>query len=260
MSKERRKVRTGRVVSDKMDKTVVVAVRWSQRNRLYRKPMRRITKFYAHDATNDCSLGDLVRIEETRPISRQKNWRVIDVLERREVAEVRPMELDREFLESQMRGQDAEAETEVEVQEDAVALALDVAEEPDTGDSEAVAEAETLALEEAVLEMDAPEEIEEHSALDDAEEPAPIDDAEEPTAIDDVEEPSAIDDDDEPTAIDDANEPTTLSDADEPTAIDDAEEPVALDDAEEPTAINDADDAPTAEAAEADAPEEEKQP
>ena len=95
MSKERRKVRTGRVVSDKMDKTVIVSVQWSQRHRLYRKPIRRATKFYAHDATNDCSNGDLVLIEETRPISRQKNWRVIEVLERRDVADVRPMELDR---------------------------------------------------------------------------------------------------------------------------------------------------------------------
>ena len=191
MSKERRKVRTGRVVSDKMDKTVVVAVRWSQRNRLYRKPMRRITKFYAHDATNDCSLGDLVRIEETRPISRQKNWRVIDVIERREVAEVRPMELDREFMESQMRGQDTEADTEVEVQEeDAVA----VTEEPETAVAEALAAAEALALEQAVAEMDAteePEEIEEPAALDEAEEPVAVEEPEEPSAVEEAEEPVA---------------------------------------------------------------------
>lgn len=153
MSKERRKVRTGRVVSDKMDKTVVVAVRWSQRHRLYGKPIRRITKFYAHDATNDCSTGDLVQIEETRPISRLKNWRVIDVLERRDVAEVRPMELDREFMESQMRGQDAQAEVieEDAVVEEQVAVAGETVDEVDV-------DAEALALEEAVAEMDAPEE------------------------------------------------------------------------------------------------------
>ena len=114
MSKERRKNRTGRVVSDKMDKTVVVAVQWSQRNRLYGKAQRRITKFYAHDKANECSLGDLVRIEETRPISRKKNWRVIDIIERREVAEVQPMELDRSVMEAQMRGQ-ASTETDDEV-------------------------------------------------------------------------------------------------------------------------------------------------
>ena len=164
MSKERRKVRTGRVVSDKMDKTIVVAVQWSQRNRLYRKPVRRITKFYAHDATNNCSNGDLVRIEETRPISRQKNWRVIDVIERREVAEVRPMELDRAFMESQMRGQDAETR--------AIEEAAAVADEPESDfvetddDVEVDAAAEALALEEAVAELEALEQAEELTALD----------------------------------------------------------------------------------------------
>jgi small subunit ribosomal protein S17 len=174
MSKELRKVRTGRVVSDKMDKTVVVAVQWSQRNRLYRKPMRRITKFYAHDAANDCSTGDLVRIEETRPISRLKNWRVIDVIERREVAEVRPMELDRAFMESQMRGQDVEAQ----------ALEEAVADEPqsDVTQSEAEAEAEALALEEAVAELEALEQAEEPAALDVDEETIDI----EPHGSDDV--------------------------------------------------------------------------
>ena len=109
MSRERRKLRTGRVVSDKMDKTIIVAVQWSQRDRLYRKPQRRITKFYADDSNNSCSLGDLVRIEETRPISRLKSWRLVDIIERREVAEVMPVELDQAFMESQMRGQDSEA-------------------------------------------------------------------------------------------------------------------------------------------------------
>ncbi len=228
MSKERRKVRTGRVVSDKMDKTVVVAVRWSQRNRLYRKPMRRITKFYAHDATNDCSLGDLVRIEETRPISRQKNWRVIDVLERREVAEVRPMELDREFMESQMRGQETEADVEAEVQEEAV-VAVDVVEESDAVDAAAIAAAEALALEEAVAEMDAPEEIEEPTALDSDDSPAV--ETEEPVAVDDAE-----------------------------VATVETEEPTATESDEEPTALDDSDDPLTAEASGPDAPQEEKQP
>jgi small subunit ribosomal protein S17 len=92
-----------------MDKTIIVAVQWSQRDRLYRKPQRRITKFYADDSNNSCSLGDLVRIEETRPISRLKSWRLVDIIERREVAEVMPVELDQAFMESQMRGQDSEA-------------------------------------------------------------------------------------------------------------------------------------------------------
>ena len=94
----RRKDRVGRVIGDKMEKTVVVAVRWQQRHRLYRKSLRRITKFYAHDGDGRCRLGDLVRIEETRPISRMKRWRVIDILERREVVDVKPIELDEGIL------------------------------------------------------------------------------------------------------------------------------------------------------------------
>lgn len=98
MAKERRKVRVGEVVSDKMDKTVVVAVRWRQRHPLYGKAVPRITKFYAHDGESRCRLGDVVRIEEMRPLSRLKRWRVIEVVRRREIAEVKPVELDRELL------------------------------------------------------------------------------------------------------------------------------------------------------------------
>ena len=98
MAKERRKVRTGRVIGDKMDKTVVVAVSWSKRHRIYGKSLRRITKFYAHDRENQYRLGDLVRIEETRPLSRMKRWRVIDLLDRREVADVKPIDLDEGIL------------------------------------------------------------------------------------------------------------------------------------------------------------------
>ncbi len=98
MSKERRKVRVGRVVSNKMEKTVVVAVQWQQRHPIYKKSLRRVARFYVHDKDSQCKLGDLVRIQETRPISRTKHWRVLDVLERREVAEVKPAELDEGIL------------------------------------------------------------------------------------------------------------------------------------------------------------------
>ena len=87
MARERRKVRVGRVVSDKMDKTVVVAVEWESRHQLYGKLQRRVTKFYAHNPENRARLGDLVRIEETRPLSRLKRWRVLEVLGHREVVE-----------------------------------------------------------------------------------------------------------------------------------------------------------------------------
>ncbi len=93
-----RKVRVGEVISAKMDRTVVVAVRWQQRNLIYKKPRRRITKLYAHDNENQCRLGDVVRIEETRPLSRTKRWRLLEIVERREVAEVKPVELDEGIL------------------------------------------------------------------------------------------------------------------------------------------------------------------
>ena len=70
----------GRVVSDRMDKTVVVAVEWRQRHPLYGKSVKRVTKFHAHDEENRCKMGDVVNIMETRPLSRTKRWRVTSVL------------------------------------------------------------------------------------------------------------------------------------------------------------------------------------
>jgi small subunit ribosomal protein S17 len=77
-----RKVREGLVVSDKMDKTVVVSVEDRVKHALYGKVMRRTSKLKAHDETNDCGIGDRVRIMETRPLSATKRWRVVEVLER----------------------------------------------------------------------------------------------------------------------------------------------------------------------------------
>lgn len=86
MEKKRgqRKVRVGRVVSDKMDKTVVVAVETFVRHPLYGKVVRRTKKFKAHDENNACRVGDKVRIMETRPLSKEKRWRVVEILERAE--------------------------------------------------------------------------------------------------------------------------------------------------------------------------------
>ena len=77
-----RKVREGLVVSSKMDKTVVVAVTDRVRHRRYGKTLQRTRKFYAHDEVNDAREGDRVRIAETRPLSRLKRWRLVEVLER----------------------------------------------------------------------------------------------------------------------------------------------------------------------------------
>ena len=77
-----RTMKVGRVVSDKMDKTVVVAVNYVRTHPLYKKRITRTSKFYAHDENNECKAGDLVRIEETRPMSRQKRWVVREIVER----------------------------------------------------------------------------------------------------------------------------------------------------------------------------------
>ncbi|MBP7331066.1 MAG: 30S ribosomal protein S17 [Firmicutes bacterium ADurb.Bin373] len=79
-----RKVLTGRIVSDKMDKTVVVAVESLVRHPLYQRTIRRTKKFKAHDEENSCRIGDKVKMMETRPLSKEKRWRIIEILERAE--------------------------------------------------------------------------------------------------------------------------------------------------------------------------------
>jgi small subunit ribosomal protein S17 len=80
--RERRKVLVGRVLSNRMDKTVVVQVERKQRHRLYGKVIASRKKYKAHDAENACQIGDLVRMVEARPLSREKRWVVTEVLER----------------------------------------------------------------------------------------------------------------------------------------------------------------------------------
>jgi small subunit ribosomal protein S17 len=80
MVRGRRKIRVGRVVSNKMDKTVVVAVEWRQTHPLYDKSVKRVTKFHAHDEDNGSKVGDVVNIMETRPMSKTKRWRVTQVV------------------------------------------------------------------------------------------------------------------------------------------------------------------------------------
>lgn len=83
-AKTRRMTKMGVVVSDKMDKTVVVAVENRRRHPLYRKTVARTKKFHAHDEKNECIVGDIVRIEESRPRSRLKRWVVYEIVERAE--------------------------------------------------------------------------------------------------------------------------------------------------------------------------------
>jgi small subunit ribosomal protein S17 len=83
---KKRKIRVGRVVSNKMDKTVVVTVESHRAHPLYKKRVRRINRFKAHDEQNTCHIGDVVRIEETRPLSKDKCWRVVEILKKGEPA------------------------------------------------------------------------------------------------------------------------------------------------------------------------------
>ena len=81
---EVKSVRTlqGKVVSDKMDKTIVVAVERKVQHELYKKGMKQTIKFKAHDENNECNIGDIVKIMQTRPLSKQKRWRLVEILER----------------------------------------------------------------------------------------------------------------------------------------------------------------------------------
>ena len=89
----KRKNRFGRVVGNRMDKTVVVAVETPSRHPLYQKTIKRAVKYKARDEKNECRLGDMVRIVETRPLSRHKRWRVAEIITKGEVAEVQPKEI-----------------------------------------------------------------------------------------------------------------------------------------------------------------------
>ena len=82
MDRNLRKTRTGVVVSDKMDKTIVVAVKDNVRHPLYKKIMKRTVKFKAHDEKNECGIGDRVRVMETRPLSKDKRWRLVKIVEK----------------------------------------------------------------------------------------------------------------------------------------------------------------------------------
>lgn len=88
ITKHQRKVRLGRVVSDKMDKTVVVAVGRQFSHPIYKKILRRTRKYKAHNEDNQAKAGDIVRIVETRPLSKEKRWRVAEIVSRGEIIEL----------------------------------------------------------------------------------------------------------------------------------------------------------------------------
>ena len=176
MARFMRKARVGAVVRTNQDKTAIVEMVWKQRHRLYRKQMRRVARFYVHDEENQCRLGDTVRIEETRRISKNKHWRLIAILERKEVADVRPIDLETDvgqeitqprILAAETRAAAAEAEPQ-DVLEEAVVEEPEAEEEPEEESTEEEFEAD----EEAVEEEPDKEEPEAEGELEEVEEEA----------------------------------------------------------------------------------------
>jgi small subunit ribosomal protein S17 len=90
-----RRRQEGTVLSDKNDQSIVVGVSWLQRDRIYKKNRRRMTRLVAHDPTNSASVGDRVLLEESRPISKTKRWRLVEIVQKVDVAEVQPEDIDR---------------------------------------------------------------------------------------------------------------------------------------------------------------------
>ena len=215
MARSMRKVRVGAVVRTNQDKTAIVEMVWKQRHRLYRKQMRRVARFYVHDPENQCRLGDTVRIEETRRISKNKHWRLMEILERKQIAEVRPIDLETDVAPEMTQPRILAAEARAE------ATAAEASEEPEAEvvEEEAVEEPEAA---EETPEEDAPEEdsVEEEAADEEAEEePEPSEEpeekpeaAEEEPAVDEPQEDEA--EDDEPQ--EDDTEADESSDSEEP--------------------------------------------
>jgi small subunit ribosomal protein S17 len=112
-----RKSRVGVVVSDKNDQTVVVEVERAARHRLYRKVLRKTKKYHVHDPENQATRGDLVRIEECRPISKLKRFRLVEVMTERAVAEVAPESIGQELVEEVQRSAARAAAEEAEAVE-----------------------------------------------------------------------------------------------------------------------------------------------
>ena len=231
----RRKVREGRVVSDHMDKTVIVSVERRVQHRLYGKALRHSSKFIAHDEQNAYRVGDFVRIMETRPLSKTKRWRVTTLLVRQELPDIEPavaaeVQIDQATVAPRRRGPtraaraaaarraaSGDAPAAVAPAEEASAPEEPETQEPEAEESKAeqpeakVEETTEEATEEPVAEADEPEAAVEgaEEAAEEIEEEA-VEEPEEPVA--EVEEPAA----DEPEATDEAH----VEEADDATGED----------------------------------------
>jgi len=202
-----RKVRVGAVVRTNQDKTAIVEMVWKQRHRLYRKQMRRVARFYVHDPENQCRLGDTVRIEETRRISKNKHWRLMEILERKQIAEVRPIDVETDVSLEMTQPRVLAAEVRAE------AAASEAVNEEPAGEEPEAAEEE---IEEGTV---AEEEPEEEAAEQPEEEPAEEEQEPEEEAIE--EEPETAEEEPEPAGEGAEAEVEEESEAEEPEAEDD---------------------------------------
>ena len=161
MAKAMRKVRTGTVVRAKTEKTAVVETIWKQRHRLYRKQQRRVARFQVHDPLSQCQLGDVVRIQEVRPISKTKRWRLLEILERRQVAEVRPIDLESDaeltVIEDPVAQDDALVTAELDADEPETDAAEDTEPEDMQADDTAAEDTDSAEPEADELELEAEE-------------------------------------------------------------------------------------------------------
>jgi small subunit ribosomal protein S17 len=119
----KQKTMIGVVVSDKMDKTVIVTVEKPRRHRIYGKTLRRTHRYKAHDPNNVCRLGDRVRLVETRPLSKEKRWRVVEILQHKEVAEVKPSMIGQDLEQGHLEAPDEEGTTPAPAVDDATETA-----------------------------------------------------------------------------------------------------------------------------------------
>ncbi len=243
MSYQRRKVRVGRVVGDKMDKTCIVEVEWRSFHRRYKKSIRRRSRFKAHDEKNTAQLGDTVTIIESRPTSKTKRWRLVNIVDRQEFVELPPMDIvPADEIETPMPAPVIEEvvsrEEEAPVEE---VVADDTPDVPEAGIDDESAEGDEGDKESAeseAVEVDAAEsaEVEDTPAdetsepEEDIEETAESSDEEDTSVGEELEAEEAIEgaDDDEETPAEESSEPEAAvdtTDDGDPPAREEEEEP-----------------------------------
>ena len=221
-----RKILEGIVVSDKMEKTVVVSVEERMRHRLYKKTVKRQRKFMAHDEELHPQMGDVVRIVEARPMSRRKRWVVIEVLQRVELPEVAPESIDLELL-GEVKPPVVE---EPEAPEATAAAVADEAPETEAVEEAAEPEAAATVVADEAAETEAVEEVAEPEAAAADEPEAAADEPEEAVAEAEVavEEPEAVVETEAEPVIEETTDETTEAEATTEDEEEKASDPAVL--------------------------------